>query len=333
MKNKTHKSSLLALCTVVGLTAQSALAVVIYQTGFESPEYTGGTAYNSGNQLTSQGWTNALGSLPNFDVYTYAGAQVPYTPNGAVPVIGGIPQLVTPTQNVNGGLQFAANGNQSGDKRVFDFSPIPSGLVEMSIDYNPGLWFDNNGGNLNGGFTLRSTLAAGDNNHGGVYSGRATSQPSGDVNGNGKWSPLWMVFNSANVQQTTAGVQTGYRFGGVTGFDELDKEKWYRLGYVWDRVTGRVTQLKTQELSVGAPTYSMDNPQVAGQDLYVRGGATPVEIGGVRLYNVGNGTLSSYDNLYVGDPYTWAPVVPEPSTVGLLLAGLSGLGLVRRRKK
>ncbi len=82
-----------------------------------------------------------------------------------------------------------------------------------------------------------------------------------------------------------------------------------------------------QELIPGGNIYIMNNPVgPVGQDLYLnRSAGVPVANVGVRLYNVGTGTLSNYDNLYA--------VVPEPSTVGLLLAGLSGLGLVRRRKK
>ena len=78
----------------------------------------------------------------------------------------------------------------------------------------------------------------------------------------------------------------------------------------------------------------MDNPLGSlGETLYIAGGVgTPIAAEHVGIYNVGNGTLSAYDNVYVGAPYTWAAVVPEPSTVGLLLAGLSALGLVRRRK-
>jgi len=326
-----NKTAILA-SGLLAAASMAAHAVTLLSTGFEPPDYTGGTDYNTGHQLTSQGWTNVLGALPNFDVYTYAGNQVPYTPGGAVPVIGGIPQLVTVPQNPNGGLHFTANGNQSGDRIGVDFSPIAAGLVEISVDYYAGDWYDNNGGNFNAALTLRG--AAG--NQGGFYAGRGSAQAAGDVNGNGAFAPQWLVRDALNTTTglVTAGGLQGLRFDGVAGFDNLARGNWHRLGFVYDKVSGLITQLKTQELIPGGSIYTMNNPLgPASQPLYIQGGAgTPLVSDALRLYNVGNGTLSGYDNLYAGDPYTWTPVVPEPSTVGLLLAGLSGLFLARRRK-
>lgn len=277
---------------------------------------------------------NALGALPNFDVYTYAGNQVPYTPNGSVPVIGGFPQLVTVPQNPNGGVHFTANGNQSGDRSpLLNFGLIAAGLVEVSIDYYSGDWYDNNGGNFNAALTLRG--AAG--NQGGFYFGRSPSQPSGDVNGNGAVAPQWLVRSDANLNAGLVGAGfQGHIFTNVAGFDNLARGIWHRVGMVYDKVSGELTQLKSQELTPGGNIYTMNNPVgPAGQDLYIQGGAgTPLVSDAVRLYNVGNGTVSGYDNLYVGDPYTWTPIapIPEPSTMGLVLAGLAGLALARRRK-
>jgi hypothetical protein len=67
--------------------------------------------------------------------------------------------------------------------------------------------------------------------------------------------------------------------------------------------------------------------------LYLSGGEdSPPLLERVGIYNVGNGTISAYDNIYVGDPYAWQVVVPEPSIAGLLAAAL-GLTFVRRRKR
>ena len=325
-----HKTAILA-GTVLAAATLGAHATTILSTGFEPSAYTGGPAYDSGHQLTGQGWTNVLGAAPNFDVYTYAGNQVPYTPNAAVPVIGGILQLVTIPQNPNGGLHFTASATQSGDLVAADFSLIASGSVELSVDYYPGDWYDNNGGNFSGALTLRG----GAGNQGGFYTGRGSAQLAGDVNGNGAWAPQWYVRDAANSSTglVTAGL-TGLRFDGVAGFDNLARGNWHRLGMVYDKVSGLITELKTQELIPGGNIYTMPNPLgPTSQPLYIYGGAnTPLVNTGMRLYNVGNGTISAYDNVYVGDPVTWTAVVPEPSTVGLLLAGLSALGLVRRRK-
>ena len=78
--------------------------------------------------------------------------------------------------------------------------------------------------------------------------------------------------------------------------------------------------------------WSIANPTgPLGETLYIQGGAgTPVASAEIGIYNVGNGTISAYDN--VGEPYSWQTVVPEPSTAGMLFAGLAGLLFARRRK-
>jgi hypothetical protein len=331
-----HKTAILA-GTVLAATTLGAHAIVILQTGFETSEnYHAGTLASTGHQLTQQlttpyTWTTAAGfPTPNFDVYTYAGAQATYTPNGAVPVIGGIPQLVTPPQNPNGGSQFAGGGKQDANQVMADFSLISSGLVEFSVDYFPSEWFDNTGGNFNGGFHLRNAANA---NNGGIYTGRGSAQAPGDANGNGPWAPQWDLRNLANAN-AYPGPFRGIRYDGEAGFDNLSKAYWHRIGMVFDAATGLVTELKVQELIPGGAIYTKSNPKgYLNEDLYTnRTLGVPVANVGLRIYNVGNGTLSAYDNLYAGVPVTWTAVVPEPSTVGLLLAGLSALGLVRRRK-
>ena len=335
MKNKILKSSLLA--GIVGLTAQSALGIVILETGFEpSQNYHAGTNPSTGHQLTEQlttpyTWATSPGfGTPNFDVYTYAGAQAAYTPKA--PSVFPLPQptvFVTPPQNPNGGLQFAGGGGQDGDIVTANFGLITVGLVEYSVDYFPGQWFDNNGGNYNGAIHLRAST---NTNNGGIYTGRGSAQASGDANGNGPWAPQWDLFDSANVLVRQSPYR-GVRYDGVPGFDNLSKDYWYRIGMVFDAATGKATQFKVQELIPGGNIYIMDNPVgPLGQDLYLnRSGGVPVANAGLRLYNVGTGTLSNYDNLYAGDPYTWTAIVPEPSSLLLLGTGLLGVAFRRRR--
>ncbi len=331
-----HKTAILA-GTVLAAATLAAHATTILSTGFEtSQNYHAGTAHNTGHQMTQQTttphtWTEAGFPTPNFDVYTYAGAQVPYTPASAIGgLIGGVQQLITPPQNPNGGSQFAGGGKQDAGQVMADFSLIASGLVEFSVDYFPSEWFDNTGGNFNGGFHLRNADNA---NNAGFGSGRGSAQASGDINGNGPWAPQWDVSN-LDGSNAYSGPYRGIRYDGITGFDNLSKANWYRIGMVFDAVTGKATQFKVQELIPGGNIWTMDDPKgAAGQDLYLDSTAGVLNVNvGLRIYNVGNGTLSAYDNLYAGDPVTWTAVVPEPSTVGLLLAGLSALGLVRRRK-
>jgi len=331
--SRPHKTAILTSGLLAAATL-AAHAALIYSTGFEASEgYTGGTAINT-NQLVNQGqgWIQQFGGPTNFDVYTYAGAQVPYTPSAAIPVIGGIPQLITPTQNPNGGSHFVGSGNQSRDNVAPNFGLITSGLVEFSVDYFAGEWFDNTGGNYNGGAFIRDVT---NQEQAGFWTGRGSAQASGDVNGNGPWAPQWHVFNAAGARiPTPQNPYRGHIYSAVAGFDNLEKEQWYRVGMVYDKVSGQITQFKTQELIPGGNIYTMNSPLgPLGETLYIRGGMnTPNASTTLSLYNVGNGTLSGYDNLYLGDPYTWTAVVPEPSTAGLMFAVLSGLFLARRRK-
>ena len=59
----------------------------------------------------------------------------------------------------------------------------------------------------------------------------------------------------------------------------------------------------------------MDDPQgPGGEDLYIGGGANGTDVlDNVRLYNVGAGTVSMFDNVYVGKPYQWQGVSGDDS--------------------
>jgi len=262
----------------------------------------------------------AAGCPNGFNVHTYAGNQVPFlTGTYVVPV------------NPTGGGQFIADDPEGACSDVHDVSW--GGLQEMSVDYFPGPQYDNNG-NYNAGFLARDP-----GNNAGFYAGDGTSAPAGDPSF-GPWAPHFIIFDAAGNQIKNEAL--GYVFRGVPGLDDLPMETWHRIGIVIDWNTRRILELKSQELTVCHDEIIIQNPQAEvddGQggtelvDVYVST-TDPEEIKYVRLYDVGNGTLTGFDNVYIGDPYDWPHVVPEPSTVFLLLTGLVGLAIFgwRRRK-
>ena len=184
-------------------------------------------------------------------------------------------------------------------------------LVEVSADYAPGFQFDNNG-NYNGALLARrdsDRLA-------GFYTGDGSGATAPDPSP-GPWAPHFFVWDSGNTQFITPGGFLGYRFDGIEGFDDLSMEQWYRIGVVFDMTTRRITQIKSQELVIGGNIWIMDDPRgPGGEDLYLGGGAAGTDVlDNVRLYNVGAGTVSMFDNVYVGGPYQWQ-VVPGTDSDG-----------------
>jgi len=298
----THTRTALLACGML-ISASLATQAVPFSTGFESDGYTGGTTTGANQLVPQQGWETQFGDT-NFDVYTYVGNEVAYTPSGEVPDIGGTSQLVTFPQNPTGGSQFVAAGNGNGrDMHAADYTSSAEGLVEISVDYHPGDWFDNSGGNYNGALTIRP------GNTGGFYTGRGSEQEPGDANGNGPWAPAFQVWDKDNTKLINHGI--GYRFDEVDGFDNLTRS-WHRIGVVIDTDTGIVTQLKSQELTPGGTTKFIDNPRGPGEEvLYLESGeANTNTLERIGIYNVGNGSLSAFDNIYVGPPYEW-PVVHD----------------------
>ena len=256
-----------------------------FSADFEPPTYTGSAG---GTPLeTQEGWTGEM------LVHTYADSQIPHSPAAE----GQYTAPINPT----GGSQFVAIGTAFSN--TFH-TAIYENLVEVSADYAPGFQFDNNG-NYNGALLARrdsDRLA-------GFYTGDGSGAIDPDPSP-GPWAPQFFVWDSASTQFITPGGYLGYRFDGIEGFDNLSMEQWYRIGVVFDMTTRRITQIKSQELVAGGNIWIVDDPQgPGGEDLYIGGGAAGTDVlDNVRLYNVGAGTVSMFDNVYVGEPYQWQVV-------------------------
>ena len=272
------------------LSAQEA----VFSTGFEAGEgYIGvATAGPASLLVAQQDWATQFGD-DNFHVYTYDGNQIPWRP------LGGSPAPNIAPVNPRGGSQFVALGNGGRDMHAADFTKI----VEMSADYIAGPEFDNSGGNYNGALTARPDNVAG------FYSARASTATRGVDPSTDPWAPWFRVWDATDTQITTDEL-IAYRFDGEEGFDNLSREHWYRIGVVIDTSSGIVTQLKSQELIPGGRIWIIDDPEgPLGETLYIDGGAANTSpLQRVGIYNVGNGTVSCFDNVYVGPPYEWQPV-------------------------
>jgi hypothetical protein len=332
---------------VAGLVLAAARpAMGQYVTGFEAGEGYAGQAASAGNppgptQLVPQnGWANQFGN--GFDVHTYAGSQIPWSPQSK-----GVPEMYNAPVNLTGGRQFVALGNSDGGTGAGgrDWRAMAhEGLMEFSVDYCNG--YEREFGNYQGGLVSRGNWSgAGPGNMVGVYSTDASTA----VGESGPWA-FHVLASDANGVRLTNPVPNDfgpfYRFNGAEGFDNLPRESWWRMGYVIDMDPGsptyrRVVQLKSQDLSIGGEIWTIDNPQAwqdnpldpggfIGVDMYIFGGAAGAEVpDSVGLYNSDAGTLSMYDNLYIGAPYDWR-VVPEPATMAVMLMG--GFAVLRRRR-
>jgi hypothetical protein len=297
----------LAVCLLIGSALAGQPALAAFTTGFEASEGYVGVPGSAGNppgpsQLVPQnGWVNEFGNY--FDVHTYDGAQIPWTQGILGPILS--PAPVHPC----GGDQFVALGtsDSSGGGRDMHTATF-TGLVEMSADYAPGSEFDN-GGNYNGALLARANGV----NVFGLYTGKASTAPTGNPSP-GPWAWVLWAFDAAGTKIVNHGL--GYRFNGVAGFDDLTMEAWYRMGVVVDMTTRRIVQIKSMELVTGQTWILNDPAGPAGELLYIDGGSTGASIPShVGIFNVGNGTLSMFDNVYVGVPYTWTCYPPRSGTV------------------
>ncbi|MDE0570761.1 MAG: hypothetical protein OSB44_08765 [Verrucomicrobiales bacterium] len=301
---------------LIGLSLALQPASAQFMTGFEPAEGYVGAQGSAGNPpgssqlVPQQGWQAQFGN--SFDVHTYIDSEIPWTPQTG-------PELYTAPENPSGGEQFIALGTSDSSGGGSDVhSATFSGLVELSADYAPAYEFDNGIGNYNGALLARM----GTTNVTGLY----TCAASTATDRSGPWAfELW-AFAQNGIKVVNWAI--GYRLDGVEGFDDLEMEKWYRIGIVFDLDPAsptyrRIMQLKSQDLSKGGKIWIIDEPKgTSDEDLYIDGGSTGTTSPDlVRIYNVGNGTLSMFDNIYVGKPYDWQSTTDAPFAITSVTRG------------
>ena len=319
--NKTLTLTVSLLLTV-GFTTRYAHGQTFID--FEAPNYSTGflveptpdlinippqNAWHGGD-VGQQGWTVQFGGP--FYVDDYATAAVPWIP----PSLG--PQTYSPPAHPGGvfpgGSQFAGKGvntdpnfgGAQGGGRHMHMAPH-EGLVEVSTDILNGpehdypLW--------QGAITSRSSSGAG-GNHVGIYTTTASTYVNpGAAPREGNWA-----FSVASYDENGLPNESGYgavgafwRFDEVEGFDDLPRETWWRIGYVLDMDTRQIVELKSMNLETGE-FWNMENPQAGEQGMYIKAGAAGTDdLDLVGLYNVGNGQIHAFDNVYVGEPLDWSP--------------------------
>ena len=331
----------------LGLLSSSALAD--FMTGFESDEgYVGapgsaGTTGGASQLIPQNGWFKQFGN--DFDVHTYAGVQIPWTPPSRGPELYPVAPKTFPL-NPNGGEQFIALGTSDGggggrDQIAVTYS---AELVEVSVDFCNASEHDFP--NYQG-----SILARDAGGHMvGIYTSAGSDEPllqPLDPPNSGPWAVSVLAYDAVGEELDEDILDRFYRFDGVEGFDNLPRESWHRIGFVMDLDPAspsfrQITQLKTQDLTTGQ-IWIMDNPRAfAGtpreSPMHLRGGATGTEVPDLLgLYNVGNGQISMFDNVYVGPPYDWSrpggarpqlQVTHEPAADTLSIAWESQAGML-----
>lgn len=304
--------------TLVCLSLTSSPAFADFVTGFEPDEgYLGapGSASTTGgnSQLVPQnGWIDQFGNF--FDVHTYGDVQIPWSPPSRGPELYPVAPKTFPV-NPNGGTQFVALGTSDGggggrDQVAVTFS---AALVEVSVDFCNASEHDFP--NYQG-----SILARDAGGHMvGIYTSAGSDEPllqPLDPPNSGPWAFSVLAYDAAGEELDEDVLDRFYRFDGLEGFDNLPRETWHRIGFVMDLDPAsptyrQITQLKTQDLTTNQ-IWIMDEPRAfAGTPqetpMYLRGGSTGTEQPDLLgLYNVGNGQISMFDNVYVGAPYDWS---------------------------
>jgi hypothetical protein len=183
--------------------------------------------------------------------------------------------------------------------------------VEVSADYAAG--FDGDYAPRQGQLRYGPNI--------GIAAYTADAWDEGLVNGydGTQWAWNLDAFDAAGVKIINN--ESYYRFNGVAGFDNLTREKWYRMGIVVDLDPAsptyrQIMQLKSQDITAGVTTI-MNNPVgPLGELMYMEGGTAgttlPDDLG---FYNVGRGSLSMFDNAYVGAPYDWQVMQDVPFAI------------------
>jgi hypothetical protein len=196
-------------------------------------------------------------------------------------------------------------------------APAFSAIVVLDFegvgDFNPVGDYYNGGGGTNYGVSFsEATLALVDADAGG--SGNFANEPTGDT---------VMFFLDANS------AILNYGAGFTTGFSFFYSSSTAATVTVYDGENGTGNVLGTLNLEAqgfdncsGDPTGSFCNWTAVG--VAFAGTAKSIDFGGTA-------NQTGFDNITFGSD---RPVVPEPSTYALMLAGLGSVGMmIRRRRK
>jgi hypothetical protein len=321
------KKTITLTAVLVFALATAAQGQIIYATGFEPGE--AGPAYVAGlhNLVPQDGWATQFGG--EWSVQPYGGGGgIPWAPPSGAPLV------YVPPINPTGGEQYIGKGTapSGGGGRAWHDAIGQVGLVQARVDFANGSEHDFP--HYQGALTIRGnkTTPGGPGNSVGFYARTASNYVDpGAPPRAGDWAPTWQTWDAAGTKMVNDG-GIGFRLDGVPGFDNLPRMDWYRLGFTYDSVTRKYTELYSENIVTGV-IFTIANPQVlwddgsgpAMHDMYILGGAAGTDImDSIGVYNVGNGSMSLWDNLEVS-------IVPEPATMGLLMFG--GLGILARRRR
>lgn len=110
-------------------------------------------------------------------------------------------------------------------------------------------------------------------------------------------------------------------------------------GAAWCDTRGPARGRRRQSDHGRCPLFGCDGPVDLGNpagfeiwDTLIPDSGTLFNVAGDG-YSLTNVTLEDGDAAYLGPSQSGPSTVPEPASLGLMLAGLLGLGIVRRRRR
>ena len=298
------------------LFALAPAALAQFSTGFEDGETA--TAYDGapdGVLIDGQDdWAPQFGTGKRA-VYTYPGL-VTWAPQS----VGAWVDYTAPA-HPDGGNQFLGT---SGQGRTWHEANHGDEVVQARVDFlnGPEHDFDLYQGAMTSRGDWPDAGDGGPGNSAGFYSRTASNYiPPGEPPREGDWAVGWQVWNAEGVKLENAGGNS-WRYDEEPGFDNLTRETWFRLGYTIDMTTRRYTEFYSKNLITGEE-WIMTDPQVMWDDplddpdmgeqptdVYILGGSpedgipelNTYALDAIGLFNVGNGQVHLFDNLYVGPP-------------------------------